>query len=253
MPRFHACRGLFFWSFKTEEPDQWKEWSLMWLIENDLRGISLSPESLSLASMCPKSLVKCPDFSDQTMENSLWKATCEWQDAPCSALAAPPDVGSVVNSGDKISLAVSSGKVLYVEGEIARLRCASAGAYQALHVEKQDQSSRALNHGDVIYLKADAITWDHSLYYLEVDWDPAALGKTDLVRATSTSVHAKGAEWTAQALTVERASGPGLVRSGDLVHLRTQMHKLLGGFNGDTVKSIHYEPSHKECFTILTV
>jgi len=159
----------------------------------------------------------------------------------------------VVNSGGKISLLHHNGKVLYVEGEIVRLRCASAGAYQELYIQKESQSTEALSHGDVIHLKANAITWDDSLYYLEIDWDPAAPGKTDLVRATSTSIHAKGAEWTAQAFTVERAGGPGLVRSGDIVHLRTRMHKLLGGFNGDTVKSVRHEPSHHECFTILTV
>jgi hypothetical protein len=159
----------------------------------------------------------------------------------------------VISNGDKVSLVASSGKVVYVEGEIVRQRCAAAGAYQELHVEKQDLSTSSLSHGDVIYLKADSITWDNSLYYLEVEWDPAAPGKSDQVRATSTAIHPKGLEFTAQAFTVERAGGRGLVRSGDIVHLRTLMHKLVGAYDGDTVKSLRYDPSQNECLTMIAI
>mmetsp|Transcript_93979 Transcript_93979/g.172213 ORF Transcript_93979/g.172213 Transcript_93979/m.172213 type:complete len:188 (-) Transcript_93979:81-644(-) len=187
------------------------------------------------------------------MENSLWKATCEWQDLPCNAVPKPTKGNAVINSGEKVSLVASNGKVVYVEGEVGRLRCASAGAYQELQLEKQDARVQTLSHGDVIYLKADVITWDNKMYYLEVDWEPSEPGKTDLVRATSTFIRPKGMEWTAQAFTVERAHGPGLVRSGDTVHLRTQKHKLIGGYSGDVVKSLHYTPSKSETFKILAV
>merc|ERR1712185_580681 len=97
-----------------------------------------------------------------------------------------------------------------------------------------------LRHGDVIYVKADSITWDDHKYYLEVDWRSDEPGKSDLVRATRTYIHAPGSEWTAQAFTVERANGDGAVQSGDTIHLRSQTHKLLGAYSGDIVKSLHY-------------
>jgi len=214
---------------------------------------SLSPQTVCLwHQIVPKALTTVL-ISVTKRWRTVCGRLCEWQDLPCATTPVPSRPGSVVNSGDKISLVVSKGKSLYVEGETVRLRCASAGAYQELYIEKQSAATQALHHGDVIYLKADAITWDQNFHYLETDWDPSAPGKTDLVRATATAVHLKGREWTAQAFTVERAAGQGPVRSGDVVHLRTLMHKLVGGFNGDTVKAVNYEPSHSECFTIIAI
>jgi hypothetical protein len=251
-----GMQGSFFWSFKTEEPLEWKEWCLLWLIDNDFQGTTIGEMDLSVASTCPKSLSQCPDYSDKSMENSLWKATCEWQDVTCGErpLWRISQYGNIgFKSGDKISLVAFNGKVVYVEGETVRLRCASAGAYQELILEKKENFPTALSHGDLIYLKADAITWDSSMYYLETDWDPRASGNSVAVRATSTAIHVKGSEFTAQAFTVERASGPGLVQSGDTIHLRTLTHKLVGAYSGDTVKSLYFDPGQSESFTILAI
>merc|ERR1740138_101670 len=140
------------------------------MIENDFSGASLKEMDLSFASTCPKDLSQCPDYSDPVMENSLWKATCEWQDLPCNKSLASTQGYREINTKDKITLQAFNGKVLYVEGEVARLRCSSAGAYQELHLEKQDGATNVLYHGDIVYLKSDSLTWDHAFYYLETDW-----------------------------------------------------------------------------------
>lgn len=248
-----GMQGSFFWSFKTEVPQQWKEWCLLWLIGNDFRNMTLGQMDLTLASTCPKDNSQCPDFSDEVMENSLWKATCEWQDIPCTKQPAPKHGKREINAHDKISLVASNGKVVYVEGEIVRLRCAAAGAYQELVVEKADTKVASLNHGDIIYLKGDSLTWDDSFLYLEIDWDPSAPGKSEFVRATSPTIHVKGSEWTAQRFTVERVDGPGQVHSGDTIRLRTLMHKLIGGYKGDVVKAVSYDPSEETSFIVVAI
>jgi len=147
---------------------------LLALIANDFLGLDLSTESLHLASVCPHSLSQCPDFSPKIFEDSLWKATCNWAPTDqkeqnqvsvtaqtCSAM--PIVKGSAVRvekiwPGQKVMLVTSNGNSLYLEGDIARTRCACKGAYQEFQVTKPGDSDPLAN-GDTIYLSADSKTW----------------------------------------------------------------------------------------------
>jgi len=253
-----GMEGSFFWSFNMEQPNDWKEWALVRIIEKDFAEQAVS--NYAWATMCPNSPSQCPDYSDATMEGSLWKATCEWQNLDCTHPVSTTT--DEIKSGDTVSLAVSNGKVVYVEGDIARLRCASAGAYQEFVIEKEGGvlGDSIRYSDDVIYLKADAKPWNNNFYYLETDFNPSAEGSTDLVRARSASTTDSG---TAQLFHVTPGGGTvtGNMKFGDNINLwKLGWSTKIAGFPGDTVKQFDQTEAENAhcyaeggCFKVLAV